>query len=67
MFWNGEPTLDEILSEPIVQLLMRRDGIDDRSIRRLQRCASLGLRLIWAERACPPRPPCRRRADGADR
>lgn len=32
--WNGssEPSLDELLAEPIVQLLMKRDGIHAREM-----------------------------------
>jgi hypothetical protein len=32
---NEEPSLDEILAEPIVRLLMARDGVDEAEIRRL--------------------------------
>jgi hypothetical protein len=32
---NCEPTLDQILAEPIVKALMRRDGADEVAIRRL--------------------------------
>jgi hypothetical protein len=32
---SGEPTLDQLLAEPIVQQLMRRDGIDAATIRHL--------------------------------
>jgi hypothetical protein len=31
----NEPTLDQLLAEPIVQQLMRRDGIDEAAIRYL--------------------------------
>jgi hypothetical protein len=31
----GEVTLDELLAEPIVRLVMARDGVDARSIRDL--------------------------------
>jgi hypothetical protein len=33
MRWHGEPTLDEILSDPIVRKLMARDGVDPHPIR----------------------------------
>jgi hypothetical protein len=36
---NSEPTLDQILAEPIVQSMMRRDRIDERTIRALMRTA----------------------------
>ncbi|MFM9890166.1 MAG: hypothetical protein ACKVOE_05925 [Rickettsiales bacterium] len=29
----GEPTLDEIFAEPIVQLVMRRDGVEAHAMR----------------------------------
>jgi hypothetical protein len=32
---NREPSLDEILAEPIVHTIMRRDGADEALIRRL--------------------------------
>jgi hypothetical protein len=32
---SGEPTLDQLLAEPIVQQLMRRDRIDEATIRHL--------------------------------
>ena len=32
---NQEPSLDELLSEPIIRRLMARDGIDEASIRQL--------------------------------
>ena len=34
---SNEPTLDQLLSEPIVQQLMRRDKIDEGTIRHLVR------------------------------
>ena len=34
---NEEPSLDEILAEPIVRLLMARDGVDEADLRRLVR------------------------------
>jgi hypothetical protein len=37
----GEPTLEQLLAEPIVQQLMRRDGIDEAATRRLLRQAAL--------------------------
>jgi hypothetical protein len=30
---NEEPSLDEILNEPIIRLLMRRDGVKPQSLR----------------------------------
>jgi hypothetical protein len=30
-----EPPIDEILAEPVIRLLMARDGVDDARIRRL--------------------------------
>ena len=37
----GEPTLDQLLADPIVQQLMRRDGIDESATRRFLRQAAL--------------------------
>lgn len=30
---HGEPTLEEILAEPIIRLIMQRDGVDESSMR----------------------------------
>lgn len=30
---TGEPTLEEILAEPIIRLIMKRDGVDESSMR----------------------------------
>jgi hypothetical protein len=38
---GAEPTLDEILAEPAVRLLMSRDGVDEGSLRRLVHDARL--------------------------
>jgi hypothetical protein len=58
---NREPTLDEILAEPIVQAVMRRDGVDETTIRRLIRTAA---------RAKPPKlafiPPAPAREEDSD-
>jgi hypothetical protein len=32
---NEEPTLDELLAEPIIRLLMARDGVVEAHLRRL--------------------------------
>lgn len=29
----GEPSLDEMLADPIVRILMERDGVSERSVR----------------------------------
>lgn len=34
---SDEPTLDQILSDPIVRLLMQRDGVSEDGLRRLLR------------------------------
>lgn len=39
-----EPTLDELLRDPIVHLVMRRDGINEDTVRRFVREAALNLR-----------------------
>jgi len=45
---NREPTLDQILAEPIIQTMMRCDEIDERTIREVMRKAAS---------AKPPSPP----------
>jgi len=37
---NREPTLDQILAEPIIQAMMRRDGVAEAALRRLVRQAA---------------------------
>ena len=32
---NREPSVDEILSDPLVQLVMERDGLSDHAVRAL--------------------------------
>jgi hypothetical protein len=32
---NEEPSLDDLLAEPAIRLMMRRDGVDEKAIRRL--------------------------------
>ncbi len=31
---HGEPTLDELLADPIVRLIMQRDGVEESSMRK---------------------------------
>jgi hypothetical protein len=59
---SNKPTLDQLLAEPIVQQLMRRDRIDEATIRQLlQETASARL-AAWAKddlkaddpHFCPP-------------
>ena len=33
--WRREPPVDELLSEPVIRLLMARDGVDEVRLRRL--------------------------------
>ncbi len=40
MAWNGELTLDEMLSDPIVRLLMQRDGVSEGEVRAVMSGAS---------------------------
>jgi hypothetical protein len=35
-----EPKLDDVLADPIVRLLMRRDGVTERDLRTLCRAAA---------------------------
>jgi hypothetical protein len=53
-FINGEPSLDEILNEPIIRLMMDRDGVKPQSLR-----AALGEianRAVKRRRSGEPRP-----------
>ena len=40
---NEEPSLDEILAEPIVRLLMLRDRVDESALRRLAAHIAKGI------------------------
>jgi hypothetical protein len=43
---NEEPTLAELLSEPIVRLVMARDRVKEADVRRLTKAAAKE-RLVW--------------------
>ncbi len=53
---NAEPSVDEILDDPIVRLLMRGDGVGENEVRRLIETVREGLGAAM-ETAAP---------DGAD-
>ncbi len=40
---NAEPSVDEILDDPIVRLLMRGDGVEENEVRRLIETVREGL------------------------
>jgi hypothetical protein len=46
----AEPRLDDILSDPVVRLLMRRDGLDPADVRRMMVAKAADLRLEAALR-----------------
>jgi hypothetical protein len=46
---SDEPTLDQLLAEPIVQQLMRRDRIDAATIRHLLQETAFARRASWAK------------------
>lgn len=41
-----EPAMDEIISDPIIQALMRRDGVTRADIRRLMDAARLSRAIV---------------------
>ncbi len=41
---TGEPALDDMLADPIVRILMERDGLSEDSVRRVFRDAAKRLR-----------------------
>ena len=43
-----EPTLDELLRDPIMHLVMQRDGINEDTVRRFAREAALSLQSYGA-------------------
>ena len=46
---SDELTLDQLLAEPIVQKLMRRDSVDPGTIRHLLQEAASTRRALWAK------------------
>jgi hypothetical protein len=46
---SNEPTLDQLLAEPIVQQLMRRDRIDEATIRHLLHATAAARRKLRAD------------------
>ena len=44
----GEPTIDELLSDPIAQLIMRYDGIDETVVRGVMAQARKRMRVAVA-------------------
>jgi hypothetical protein len=55
MIWcDREPTLEDILSDPIVRVVMKADGVDPRRLESTLREMALGLRA--ARRADSRRP-----------
>jgi hypothetical protein len=43
---NEEPSLEELLADPIVRLVMARDRVKEADVRRLARAAARE-RLVW--------------------
>ena len=48
-FRQGEPTLEEMLSDPIVRAVMEADGIDPQELAATLRQA--GRKLVWQARS----------------
>ena len=44
---QDELTLDEMLADPIVQLLMKRDGVDETDVRRLMDRLQVSSIKLW--------------------
>ena len=42
-----EPTVDEMLADPIVRLVMRRDGVEEQEVRRILRLAARGRARLF--------------------
>lgn len=61
-----EATLDDILSDPIVRILMRRDGVNERQVRDLVRTASAARLARRRERLVSFCPRFRGREETAD-
>jgi hypothetical protein len=52
---NTEPSIDELLGDPIMQVLMKRDGVPPRDVRALIDMARRRQRRSAAEVRIPPR------------
>lgn len=53
-FINNEPSLDEILNEPIIRLMMARDGVRPHSLRAT--LTEMASRVVKRRRPAEPRP-----------
>lgn len=51
MGWGSEPKLEELLDDCILQLLMRRDGVDKAAIRALAAQVGDAARIARGEEA----------------
>ena len=49
MQWAGEPTLEEVLSEPIIRAMMVRDRVDQEGLRRLLQEVTKLLAVLVAD------------------
>ena len=45
ILWQREPTLNEMLSDPLIKLMMRADGVDPEKLRPQLRAVARALEL----------------------
>jgi hypothetical protein len=54
MDWlHGEPSLDEVLADPIIHALMQRDGVDPRELKALIEDVTRAVRRRGRHRVAP--------------
>jgi hypothetical protein len=53
--WLGEPTLDELLSEPIITALMQSDGVDRHELESMLQRLAIWRHASSGPRLCPRR------------
>lgn len=52
--WRAEPALDDILSDPVVHMVMARDGLDPDDVRRFIETTADRIRNGWPASAALP-------------
>jgi hypothetical protein len=56
ILWQREPTLNEMLSDPLIELMMRADGVDPEKLRPQLRAVARSLERPGLERPDLERP-----------
>jgi hypothetical protein len=56
ILWQREPTLNEMLADPLIKLLMRADGVDAETLRPQLNAVARKLQGSKRDQADPERP-----------